>query len=165
MRFDLPYSEGSSWERRFIWWHAWLSYPSHANDAADQSNNVGNFHPEILKHEWKIWNLALESPIIMASQTVITQHFFYQKIQKYISLVNMQLISQHFSHFRHQTSSHFVFWKILNQLEITWTFPPFHQNLKITIYSRWRNNMGHATEHLQRWHWSSPHKSPGNNII
>ena len=34
----------------------------------------------------------------MASQTVITQHFFYQKIQKYISLVNLQLISQHFSH-------------------------------------------------------------------
>ena len=31
-----------------------LSHPSHANDAADQSNNVGNFHPEILKHEWKI---------------------------------------------------------------------------------------------------------------
>ena len=28
-----------------------LSHPSHANDAADQSNNVGNFHPEILKHE------------------------------------------------------------------------------------------------------------------
>ena len=27
-----------------------------------------------------------------------TQHFFYQKIQKYISLVNLQLISQHFSH-------------------------------------------------------------------
>ena len=28
-----------------------LSHPSHANDAADQSNNVGNFHLEILKHE------------------------------------------------------------------------------------------------------------------
>ena len=28
-----------------------LSHPSHANDEADQSNNVGNFHLEILKHE------------------------------------------------------------------------------------------------------------------
>ena len=171
MRFDLPYSEGSSWERRFIWWHAWLSHPSHANDAADQSNNVGNFHLEILKHEWKIWNLALESPIIMASQTVITQHLFYQKIQKYISLVNLQLISQHFSHgeffniFHAESGIHFplqtsdiLTFCILKNTEPMENISSFHQNLKITIYSRWRKNRGHATEHLQ-------HKSPGNNII
>ena len=85
MRFDLPYSEGSSWERRFIWWHAWLSHPSHANDAADQSNNVGNFHPEILKHEWKIWNSALflseNSKIYLTSESATHfSTFFPRKI-------------------------------------------------------------------------------------
>ena len=139
-----------------------LSHPSHANDEADQSNNVviyrlGNFHLEILKHEWKIWNLVLESPIIMASQTVITQHFFYQKIQKYISLVNLQLISQHFSHgeffnifhaesgihFSLQTSDFLTFCILKNTEPIrdNLNISSFHQNLKITIYSRWRNSL------------------------
>ena len=131
---------------------------------------------------------------------------FLSENSKYISLVNLQLISQPFyqlkkflswkteyldiftvfsenssTFFTRRILQHFSRWiwnslltsdiltfcilKNTEPIRDNLNISSFHQNLKITIYSRWRNNRGHATEHLQHRHWYSSYKSPGNNSI
>ena len=98
----------------------------------------------------------------MASQTVITHHFFYQKIQKYISLVNLQLISQHFSHgeffnifhaesgihFPLQTSDILTFCILKNTEPIREHFflSPKSENHNLFAMKELPLNMGHKTQ-------------------